>query len=109
MRLYAVLDLKANALSAFHVLKSDAVASRDFAQAVLEPKSIYGKYADDFQLVVLADVREDVGDQTRQGTELVALLDHGYDVVVTARQVVDLQPKAGQTADPAQLALLREA
>lgn len=103
MKLYAVFDLKAGALSSFHVLKSDAVASRDFAQAVLEPKSLFGKYPEDFALVCLAVVQDDVrGDGMQVHT--VAM-----ETVVTAKQVVDLQPKAGATADPAQLALLKEA
>lgn len=103
MKLYALHDTKAKALSSFHVAKSDAQASRDFAQAVLDPKGVLGKYPDDFELVSLADVFEDVLEDTLQVTALP------MEVVVTAKQVVDLQPKAGAQGDPAQLALLKEA
>lgn len=103
MKLYALHDKKSETLSAFQVAKADAAVSRDFAQAVLEPKSMLGKYPDDFELVVIAVVFEDVQDDRVQSEGVP------FEVVVTARQVVDLQPKPGVRDDPAQLALMREA
>lgn len=105
MRLYALHDKKACALSAFHPAKSDAVASRDFASAVLEPKSLLGKYPEDFELVCVCELFEDTSVQT----DPVMLLEGArFVVVLTAQQVVDLQSKAGERAEPAQLGLLRE-
>lgn len=58
MKLYALHDKKSGHLSAFHVEKSDAVASRNFAEAVKQKDSVFSKYPDDFELVALAEVRE---------------------------------------------------
>lgn len=103
MKLYALHDVKAQALSAFQVAKADASVSREFAQAVLDPKSVLGKYPDDFELVSIGVVKEDVvpGELQALGVPMT--------VVLTARQVLDLQPQPGVAGDPAQLALLREA
>lgn len=103
MKLYAMHDKKSQALSAFQVAKSDAVVSRDFAQAVLDPKSLLGKYAEDFELVCIGVVKEDVvpGELSALGVPMT--------VVLTAQQVLDLQPQPGARVDPAQLALMKEA
>lgn len=107
MKLYALHDVKAQSFTAFHVVKSDAVATRDFAQAVLEPKSMIGKYPQDFQLVCLASIADaDAGARSEYDDQFVQ---GEFRVVVTAQQVLDLQPKAGAASDPAQLALLKEA
>lgn len=103
MKLYALYDKKAQSLSSFHVAKSDAQASRDFAQAVLEPKSVLGRYPEDFELVAIGEVFEEV---LEEGPQLVAL---PMQAVVTARQVLDLQPQPGAVVDPAQLQLMKEA
>lgn len=113
MKLYALHDKKAKSLSNFVVERSDAVATRFFAEAVLQPNSVIGKYPDDFELVALCDVSQDYGDQFH--TLFIRPLDADVDanhelvgsslvVVVTARQVVDMQPKAD-----GQLSLLKEA
>lgn len=86
MKLYALLDKKSDSLSAFQVAKSDAVVSRDFAQAVLEPKSLLGKYPEDFELVCIAFIEEDVV----EGLQVQAV---PLGVVITAKQVLDLQSK----------------
>lgn len=101
MKLYALFDRKAQAYTAYQVAKSDAVVSRDFAQAVLAPDSLLGKYAGDFELVRFCDVPED---PSGEGEVMMVAV-----TVITAQQVVDLQPKAGAGSDPAQLALMREA
>lgn len=103
MRLYALHDKKAASLSSFVVERSDAQASRHFAQAVLEPKSLLGKYADDFELVVLAEIHEDVVSTGEQVGGVV------MSTVLSARQVLDLQPQPGSSVDPAQLQLMKEA
>jgi len=96
MKLYALHDKKAEALSAFHVEKSDAVATRRFVQAVLEPKSVLGEFADDFELVAVATVEEEAF------AHGVVCAGFPFLVVVTARQVLD-------TRGPDGPALLREA
>lgn len=101
MKLYALHDKKAKALSNFVVERSDAVASRSFAEAVTQPNSVLGKYADDFELVALCDVHQDYDGQF---DEIMHTESHGGVVVVTARQVMDLQPKVD-----GQLSLLKEA
>lgn len=108
MRLFAVHDKKAKAFVSFHVVKSNAVASRDFAQAVLEPKSLLAKYAEDFELVVLADVDDEYRDAPRSSFHHQQVMGC-FEVVISAQQVLDLQPKAGATVDPAQLQLMGEA
>lgn len=100
MKLYALHDKKARALSNFVVERSDAVASRHFQEACLQPNSVLGKYADDFELVSLCAVSQDYDDEFP--LEMVAPTE--VTVVVTARQVMDLQPKPQQ-----QLELLKEA
>lgn len=89
MKLYAVHDKKAKSLSAFHVLKSDAVASRSFSEAVLDGQSPYGKYPDDFELVALCDVSQDYDMSLVDMIEVVSQ----PVVVITAAQVLAAQPK----------------
>lgn len=90
MKLYALNDKKAQALSSFHVERSDAVATRGFADAVLQPNAVLGKYPEDFELVSLCDVSQDY-----EGLSPLEILNNvEFRVVVTARQVVDMQPKA---------------
>lgn len=86
MKLYALHDKKAQALSSFHVERSDAVASRGFAEAVIQPNAVFGKYPDDFELVSLCDVSQDY-----QGLpeEMVANIE--FRVVLTASQVMASQ------------------
>lgn len=98
MKLYAVHDKKAQALSVIHVNQGDTVASRGFADAVLQKDSVYGKYADDFELVCLADVSQEYQDLPE---EMVANIQ--FRVVITAQQVLDAQPKSNQ------LELIKEA
>lgn len=104
MKLYALHDKKAGALSSFHVERSDAQASRGFADAVNQPNSVFSKYPDDFELVAVADVFDQVsGDQTLDGYaqpygQLV--------VILTASQVVALQERVSQNG---QLSLMEGA
>lgn len=101
MKLYALHDKKAKALSSFHVERSDAVASRGFVDAVLQPNSTFGKYAEDFELVSLCDVSQDYTDLP----ELEPLVgEYQFSVVLTAVQVIASQPRSD-----AQLSLLKEA
>jgi len=109
MKLYALHDKKAKHLSSFQVAKLDAQVSREFAQAVLDPKSMLGKYADDFELVAIGGVEESTEGQSDQVWPLQAPDGARMVVVITARQVLDLQPKPGSAVDPGQLSLLREA
>lgn len=103
MKLYALHDKKAKALSSFHVERSDAVASRGFAEAV-KPDSVFAKYAEDFELVALADVWES-GQQELPLTEQEMVQPFPMRVVITAAQVVASRP-----LDDRQLSLLgREA
>lgn len=100
MKLYALNDKKAMSLSSFHVERSDAVATRGFAEAVLQPNSVFGKYPADFELVSLCDVSQDY-----EGISPLEIVnDVEFRVVVTAQQIVDMQPKAD-----GQLSLLKEA
>lgn len=101
MKLYALLDKKSGAYSAYQVQKFDAAVSRDFAQAVLQKDSLLGKYPDDFELVRLGQVPD--GPDEDGEFMLVG------ESILSARQVIDLQPRAGVEGDPAQLALIKEA
>lgn len=103
MKLYALYDVKADAYSNFVAEKSDAVATRQFAEAVTQPNSVLGKYADDFELVRIVDLPESIVELRQLDSELA--FDHI--VVVTARQVMDLEVKA--SPDSAQLSLIKEA
>lgn len=100
MKLYALHDKKAGSLSNFHVEKSDAVASRGFAEAVRDPKSVFFRYADDFELVAVATVSED--------SYVVGSPVEGIPVtpVITAAQVVASMPAVPSDG---QLSLLKEA
>lgn len=100
MKLYALHDKKAKALSDFHVSKSDVVASRGFVEAVVRQDSLFAKYADDFELVSLCDVSQEY-EHDFHG--VVMVVPEVVRVVITARQVLDSQPQ------PAQLPLKLEA
>lgn len=100
MKLYALHDKKAKALSSFHVERSDAVASRGFVDAVLQPNSVFGKYPEDFELVSLCDVSQDYDDLS--GLEVVSSVE--FRSVLSAVHVIASQPKAD-----GQLSLLKEA
>lgn len=89
MKLYALHDKKAKSLSSFHVEKSDAVASRNFAEAVRQKDSVFQKYAEDFELVALAEVRDEVLDPL---DELVQPFVAPH-VVITAEQIVATLPR----------------
>jgi len=88
VKLYALHDKKAGSLTAFQVVKTDAAVTRDFQQAVLEPKSLIGKYPDDFELVAIAEVYDDTRSADTHQVEPIPRT-----VIITARQVLDLQPK----------------
>lgn len=99
MKLYALNDKKASALSSFHVERSDAVASRGFVDAVVSPNSTFAKYPEDFELVCLCDVSQDY-----EGLSPIEILNNiQFRVVITAEQVLAAQPKSGQ------LELIKEA
>lgn len=95
MKLYALWDKKAAALSSFHVEKSDAVASRGFAEAVNQPNSVFGKYPQDFSLVAVAFVNEEAVGVPVEGIAMEEIL--------SAAQVVALRPSGD-----GQLSLLKE-
>lgn len=101
MKLYALHDRKAKAFSSFHVERSDAVASRGFVDAVLQPNSVFGKYPEDFELVSLCDVSQDYEDLASQSM----VGEYSFAVVLTAAQVIASQPRP----DQGQLSLLKEA
>jgi len=88
MKLYALHDRKAKAFTDFHVLKSDTVASRGFAEAVMQPNSLYSKYADDFELVSLCDVSQEYEDLAVES--LIGSFD--FQVIITAAQILAAQP-----------------
>lgn len=92
MKLYALHDKKAKAFSSFHVEKSDAVASRGFADAVLQANSVLGKYPEDFELVALCDVSSDYDGELADAAPIEEFPD--VVVVITALQVLAAQPKA---------------
>ncbi|AXH77353.1 MAG: hypothetical protein [Microviridae sp.] len=100
MKLYALHDKKAKALSNFNVERSDAVASRLFAEAVNQQNSILSKYPEDFELVSLCDVSQEYEDLS--DLQLVSSVQ--FSVVLTAAQVVSLRPQ-----QDGQLSLLKEA
>lgn len=100
MKLYALHDKKAKALSSFHVERSDVVASRGFVDAVMAKDSLFAKYPQDFELVSLCDVSQEYEGEF-DDVVLVGLSDQR--VVITAQQVLDAQPV------PAQLPLKLEA
>lgn len=104
MKLYALHDKKANALSSFHVEKSDAVASRGFAEAVSQSNSVFGKYPDDFELVAIAEVNDSTVERWDNVVPVLAVDGKRYEVILTARQIVDLRG-GGDT----QLSLIKEA
>lgn len=87
-KLYALHDKKAKALSSFHVEKSDPVASRNFAEAVKQKDSVFQKYPEDFELVALAEVRDEVHERVH---ELVQPFVAPF-VVITAEQIVATLP-----------------
>lgn len=104
MKLFALHDKKAQALSSFAAFKSDAVATRDFAAGVMQEGSMLGKYPDDFELVCIAELNEDTSVQADPVWPVEPLDGARMVVVVTARQIVDLQ-----RPQDAQLSLLKEA
>lgn len=105
MRLYALHDKKARALSSFAAFKNSTVASRDFAGAVLEPKSVLAKYPDDFELVCVSDLFEDSDAQQLSAADLDSNI-ACWEVVLTARQVLDANAPR-ESGD--QLSLIKEA
>jgi len=92
MKLFAVHDKKAKSLSSFHVLAGVVVASRSFAEAVLDPQSPYGKYPQDFELVFLCDVSQEYEGQFDEVQFVSEVMQQS--VVITAEQVLASQPKA---------------
>lgn len=101
MKLYALHDKKARSFTSFHVERSDAVASRAFAEAVNAQGSVFGKYPEDFELVSVCDVHdayEDGAFASHECADNVQCV-----VVLTASAVV-----AMRAPDP-QLQLLKEA
>lgn len=104
MKLYALHDKKAKAFTAFQVVRSDAQVSRDFAQAVLDPKSQIGKYAADFELVQLGDVLDEY-ESVEYLVKNDEVVHSAYRVVLTAQQVLDSQP-VRESGDPAQLSVM---
>lgn len=93
MKLYALHDKKAKALSSFHVERSDVVASRGFAEAVMAKDSQFAKYPDDFELVSLCDVSNEYEGEF---FDVVLASFSEQRVVITARQVLDSQPGVQQ-------------
>lgn len=98
MKLYALHDKKAKSFSSFHVERSDAVASRSFAEAVSAADSLFAKYPEDFELVALCDVH----DSYEVFPDAIPVSEIACVVVITAQQV--LAARGGQ-----QLSLLKEA
>lgn len=101
MKLYALHDRKAGSFSSFHVERSDAVASRSFAEAVNAEGSVFGKYPEDFELVSVCDVHDvyEAGDFASH----VVVGEVANCVVLTAVAVVAMR------APSPQLSLLKEA
>jgi len=91
MKLYALHDKKARALSSFHVERSDVVASRGFVDAVMAKDSVFAKYPADFELVSLCDVSQEY-DFSPQDAVLIG--EYSFRVVITAEQVLASQPSA---------------
>ncbi|AXH75765.1 MAG: nonstructural protein [Microviridae sp.] len=100
MKLYALHDRKAKAFSSFHVERSDAVASRGFVDAVLQPNSVFGKYPEDFELVSLCDVSQDYAD-IPEAEPIVG--EFAFQVVLTAVQVIASQPRPSDSQIPLKL------
>lgn len=88
MKLYAVHDKKQGALTHFHALEGDAVASRSFQDAVLAKDSVFGRYAEDFELVALAELEKDTTKEVEFVQPYV-----GMHVVLTAMMVLQLSMK----------------
>jgi hypothetical protein len=99
MKLYALHDKKAQALSSFHVERSDVVASRGFVEATLGKDSQFAKYPEDFELVSLCDVSQEY-----EGLPDSMIANVEFRVVITAAQVLAAQPAKSE-----QLQLLKEA
>lgn len=102
MKLYALHDKKACQFSNFHVERSDAVASRNFAEAVKMKDSVLGKYPEDFELVSVCDVHDCYPEGDLLTHVTVGMVEH--QVIVTAAQVIAVLPPAD-----GQLSLLKEA
>lgn len=98
MKLYALHDKKAKSFASFHVIRTDAEASRNFADAVLSEGSVFGKYPEDFELVSLCEVH----DAYESWPEAIPVSDIVCVVIVTASAVVAMRR-------PSQLELLKEA
>lgn len=101
MKLYALHDKKAQTFSSFHVERSDAVASRSFADAVMQQGSVFSKYPEDFELVSVCDVHDCYAEGAFETHVTVGIVDHK--VILTAEQVLASQPRDSQ------LSLLKEA
>jgi len=101
MKLYALHDKKARTFTSFHVERSDAVASRAFAEAVNAQGSVFGKYPEDFELVSVCDVHDVYGEDAFAGHECVSDLQNV--VILTASAVVAMR------VPDRQLELLKEA
>ncbi|AZL82689.1 nonstructural protein [Apis mellifera associated microvirus 11] len=69
MRIYAIRDTVAQAIVAGAVFteRSDASASRMFADACLDERGLIGKHPGDFELIHLGDLEEDTGKITTDG------------------------------------------
>lgn len=91
MKLYALHDKKAQMLSSFHVERSDAQASRGFADAVNAKDSVFAKYPEDFELVAVAEIEESTAVQSDPVWPVSPMDGSRYVVVLTASQVVALR------------------
>lgn len=93
MKLYALHDKKAKAFTHFTVQKNDTVASRSFAEAVLEANSPLARYPEDFELASLCDVSAEYEDSPEDS---ILQWEQEFRVVITAEQVIAAQPKKEQ-------------
>lgn len=86
--IYAVLDLKSeDIIGGIHLHKADAAAVRAFTELLRDPNaSIVGKYPEDFTLVKLGSLQEDLS------------LHSDYQVILTGQDWVLEQHKRHQQA-----------
>lgn len=99
-QIYAVYDRTAKDIhgGALLLVANEAVAIRDFAEAVMTPNSMFARHADDYCLIGLGGVVTVDGEDGRLEEEVrnVATTTR---LVITARQVLAAQPKTeGQGA-----------
>lgn len=88
MKLYSVLDVKAQQYGPIMALHHDAVAIREFAAAIDQPNSMISQYPQDFELHCVGTFEAEVKSVALSAAELLPVVGCVPVVVVTATALV---------------------